>query len=120
MMQAISLTKPWRWNKDQFSMKKILQLIVLLQLAIPVLAEEYKVDGIYPSHWWAGMKNPKLQVMLHGANINENSFSIIYPGVQLTKVHKVENRNYVFLDLLISAAAKPGTIRITMRNENGS
>lgn len=101
-------------------MKKLLFCWLLLQSASLVYANEYKVDGVYPTHWWAGMKNPKLQLMLHGANVSENTFSIRYPGVQLVKVHKVENRNYVFLDLLISAAAKPGTIRIGMRNENGS
>src|SRR5687767_4998645 len=101
-------------------MKKILLCLLLLAFADRVCANEYKVDGVYPAHWWAGMKNPKLQVMLHGANVAENNFSIRYPGVQLVKVHKVENRNYVFLDLLITAAAKPGTINIVMRNENGS
>ena len=93
---------------------------MLLLFSGRCFAEAYKLDGIYPTHWWAGMKNPKLQLMIRGANIAENTFSIRYPGVQLVKVHKVENRNYVFLDLLISAAAKPGTINISFRNEAGS
>ena len=43
---------------------------------------------------------------------NSNGYTINYPGVKLDKVHKVENANYVFLDLNISPSAKPGTIKI--------
>jgi neopullulanase len=95
-------------------------VIVFLFVTLPASADEYKVDGVYPTNWWVGMKNPKLQLILRGANINENNFSISYPGVKLVKVNKVENRNYVFLDLLITPAAKPGTLKIRMSNPNGS
>jgi neopullulanase len=36
-----------------------------------------------------------------------------YPGVKLLKVHKVENPNYLFLDLDISVTAKPGAFNIS-------
>jgi neopullulanase len=101
-------------------MKKALSLLLLLFLAGSLFAQEYKINGIYPTHWWTGMKNPRLQLMLHGANIQENSFSISYPGVQLLKVHKPENKNYVFIDLTIAAATKPGTLNIRVKNPNGS
>lgn len=91
-----------------------------LMVTLSALADEYKVDGVYPSNWWVGMKNPKLQLMVKGANIAENNFSINYPGVKLVKVNKVENRNYVFLDLQVTPAARPGTLQIRMSNPNGS
>ena len=100
-------------------MKKILFFFLLLQTSLAILAQEYKIDGVYPTHWWVGMKNTKLQLMLHGANISENSFSINYPGVKLVKTHKAENRNYVFLDLLVAASARPGNVKIHVKNENG-
>ena len=101
-------------------MKKILFFLFFLAQAWPALADEYKVDGVYPSHWWVGMKNQQLQLMVRGANIQENSFSIAYPGVRLVKLHKPENRNYVFIDLVIGAAAKPGILNIVLRNPNGT
>ncbi len=101
-------------------MKKALSLFLLLFLAGNLIAQEYKINGIYPTHWWTGMKNKNLQLMLHGANIQENSFSISYPGVQLLKVHKPENRNYVFIDLTIAGTTKPGTLNIRIKNPNGS
>jgi glycosidase len=62
------------------------------------------------------MKNPKLQLMIHADNVANNTFSISYPGVSLVKVNKVENKNYVFLDLVISSTAKAGKIKIKYNN----
>ena len=62
------------------------------------------------------MKWNKVQVMVHGNSIGQwaNAISINYPGVRLEKINKVENENYVFLDLSIAANAKPGTIKINV------
>lgn len=70
----------------------------------------------YPTHWWAGMKWNKLQIMVHGKNVAGNFPMIkmgpegvkLATGVRLTKINRVENPNYVFLDLAIDATAKPG------------
>jgi len=67
----------------------------------------------YPSHWWIDMKNPEVQIMLHGKDIaNANAYTINYPGITVKKFHKVENPNYVFIDLLISGNAKAGEATI--------
>jgi glycosidase len=99
-------------------MKKLifLSLIVLLYTSATAQTTDIKA---YPTHWWAGMKNPALQIMLHGKNIGASTFSLSYPGVKLQKVFKAENPNYVFLDLTISAAARPGIIKIVMTSSNG-
>ncbi|HYE55439.1 MAG TPA: glycoside hydrolase family 13 protein [Chitinophagaceae bacterium] len=90
-------------------MKRICCLAGLL-FSISVLA--YDIKGIYPTHWWAGMKNPNLQLMVHGTGVQPVTFTVTYPGVRLAKVTKSENNNYAFLDLVISPAAKPGRIKI--------
>ena len=57
------------------------------------------------------MKNPEVQLLIHGKNIAEHSVTMdAYKGVKLKKVHKVENPNYVFVDLLIDSKTKPGQI----------
>ncbi len=101
-------------------MKKIIILSIFSFFYIAVFADEYKVDRVHPTHWWVGMKNPNLQILLSGANIQENSFTINYPGVRLVRVHKPENRNHVFIDIVISATVKPGIIKIMIRNPNGN
>jgi glycosidase len=69
---------------------------------------------VYPSNWWVGMKNPHLQVMIHGNHIGsaKEFISIHYPGVRLDSVQKIKNPNYLFLHLTISANAKPGKLII--------
>lgn len=103
-------------------MKSCKPLFIALFLFVSsfAFANDYKVDNVYPTHWWAGMKEPRLQLILHGTNIQANSFSLAYPGVRLVKVHKPENKNYVFIDLLISASARPGTMKIVTKNPGGS
>lgn len=71
--------------------------------------------GVYPTHWWIGMKNPKLQLMLHGESIGQfTKFSSTNSAVKIEKVSKAESKNYVFLDLHISVSAKAGVFKINM------
>jgi neopullulanase len=92
-------------------MKKVFFFLLIIFLSVKIFAQD-KIDA-YPTNWWVGMKNPKLQVMLRGDGIgNATGFTLNYPGVVLNKVSKAENKNYVFLDLTISASAKPGVIEI--------
>jgi len=74
-----------------------------------------KID-VYPTNWWVGMKNPKLQLMLHGPDVASSTVSITYPGVTVNRVNKVENKNYLFVDLTIAGSAKAGTARIRLSN----
>ena len=70
----------------------------------------------YPTHWWTGMKWNKLQVMLYGKKVADNFPMVkmgpegvkLATGVRLTKINRVENPDYIFLDLTIDATAKPG------------
>src|ERR1700674_4127333 len=56
---------------------------------------------VYPANWWVGMKNPALQLMIHGKNIGRDTVvHISYPGIRLLKVSRLKNPNYLFLDLV--------------------
>ena len=96
-------------------MKKISFVIFLLTASVFSFAQDtsYKC---YPTHWWTGMKWNKLQIMIHGNKIAGNFPMIkmgpkgmsLATGVNLVKINRVENPNYIFLDLVIDATAKPG------------
>ena len=75
-------------------------------------AQLTSLERIEPMFWFTGMQNPKVQLLVHGINIANTDVQLNYPGVSLEKVNKVENPNYLFLDLLISADAKPGKFPI--------
>ncbi|WP_347158830.1 glycoside hydrolase family 13 protein [Pontibacter chitinilyticus] len=92
---------------------KLILFSCCLFLAAQLLAQKLPaLERVEPMFWWAGMHNPKLQLIVHGDNIASREVSLNYPGVQLQEVHKVENPNYLFLDLTISPAAKAGSFPI--------
>ncbi len=77
-----------------------------------VFAQMPALERVEPMFWWVGMKNPKLQLIVHGNKIADRTVKLGYPGVKLVQVHKVENPNYLFIDLEIYPAAKPGAFTI--------
>jgi glycosidase len=75
----------------------------------PVYPEEK--PAVYPTHWWTGMKNNRIQLLLHGNNVGEEEIRMdFYPGVKLLKIDTVRNPHYLLLTLEIGKLAKPGTI----------
>jgi neopullulanase len=96
-------------------MKKIIAYLLVALIVVTKLHAQQTIE-VYPTNWWVGMKNPKLQVMLYGNGIgNATGFTVSYPGVMLNKITRARNKNYIFLDLTITATAKPGTIAIHLQ-----
>lgn len=89
---------------------------ILLVVFFSCLAAAAQEVHFYPSNWWVGMNNPKLQLMLHGKDIGKGDITLgNYPGVVLEKIHKPENPNYVFIDLVVTSAAKPGKLPVIVK-----
>jgi len=78
-----------------------------------------KIDHLEPMFWWVGMNNPNLQLMVYGEHIGNSKVEISYPGVQLKGVTKVDNDNYLFLNLQISSVTKAGKFNIVFRDASG-
>jgi glycosidase len=90
----------------------VLTIVCCLLLAVGVLAQnEVKV---YPTHWWTGMKEEKLQLLIHAKNIRRGTrvSMKLYPGVKLLETHGFRNRNYLAIDLQISQTARPGKLHL--------
>ncbi len=92
-------------------MSKLILLPVLFSFCSVTAQNEIKV---YPSNWWVGMKNPHLQLMIHEKNIGtigkDDIFLTTYPGVIIESIQKVKNPNYLFINLKIQPATKPGKL----------
>ena len=89
-------------------MKHVLIFFVFLFLGSVSLAQASL--EVYPSHWWVGMKNQHLQLLIHSKNIN-NGYRVFlntYPGVKMLKTKTFQNPNYLAIDLIIDKSAKPG------------
>lgn len=97
---------------DISNMKQYLLLTCCcVLLSMHLSAQIPALERVEPMFWWVGMHNPNLQLIVHGYNISSRKVELNYPGVKLVAVHKVENPNYLFLDLNITSA-KPGTFEI--------
>ena len=96
----------------------LMLLFCLSSLIQPLSAQTPQTPRINPTHWWVGMKNPNLQLMIYGPNAGTLLYSIDHPGVKLVRTVTVENANYAFLDLTIASTAKAGSIRILGKRGN--
>lgn len=94
-------------------MRKSLFLTVFCSLVtLSLSAQIPALERVEPMFWWVGMHNPDLQLIVHGNNIASRNVELSYPGVKLVAVHKVENPNYLFVDLRIISSTSPGTFPI--------
>lgn len=93
-----------------------LSLLITLFTMGSLSAQKYQIDRVEPLHWWVGMDNPELQIMLYGDNIGQLSPKIEYEGVKIKRIQKVENDNYLFIYLNISHNTQPGSFYISLVN----
>lgn len=101
-----------------------LQLAALLLAAALLPAsrsQAQSVEQIEPPSWWAGMKEPRLQLMLQGSQIGSLRPRLHTPhaGVRLLPPERVASPDYLFLNLHIAATAKPGTLQIELLKPDG-
>ncbi len=93
--------------------KKLVLLTLFLSAQTQVLlAQLADIERIEPLNWWVGFKNQSLQLLIRGNQIAGRTVSLNYPGVKLVSVQKVENPNYLFVNLQISSNTKSGTFPI--------
>ena len=75
-------------------------------------AQQVRIDHLEPPFWWTGMQHKTVQLMVHGSDIANTAPELSHPGVRIDKVTRVANKNYLFIDLHIGAAARPGKFDI--------
>ncbi|TAH02390.1 MAG: alpha-amylase [Sphingobacteriales bacterium] len=100
-------------------MKKSVFLFFLSFIVNLTYAQPTALQAVEPMFWWTGMQNPNLQLLVYGKNISKKTVTLNYAGVKLVKVNKVENPNYLFLDVVISATAKAGKFAINFSSPQG-
>jgi neopullulanase len=99
-------------------MKKLFSATIITLLFLSSFAQKSKLERVEPMFWWAGMKSPELQLMVHGENISTCDIKFEYPGVELVSVSKVQNPNYLFIDLKLSENVEPGKFEIEFIKED--
>lgn len=91
-------------------MKKIVALLSFLLGAVTIEAAP-KIDRIEPANWFAGMKNPSLQLMVYGKNIRNAHVTVDYPGARIDSLVRLDSPNYLLVYLNLEGA-RPGEMML--------
>ena len=78
-------------------------------------ARAMEIKKVAPSFWWAGMKNPELQILLYGEDLALSDVSVSGEGIYLKETVRQDNPNYLLLYLDLSEA-KAQTFQILLKN----
>ncbi|QIH35360.1 glycoside hydrolase family 13 protein [Sphingobacterium sp. DR205] len=95
------------------SNRKITTVLVALTVFGWSPLKGQSIQRIEPLNWWVGMENPTLQLVIYGPEIGKTDVQIEDKGIELVKINRVENPNYLFLDVKVAASAKPGWSTLT-------
>lgn len=75
---------------------------------------------VYPPSWWVGMHDTRLQLMVQGAGIGASEPTLDHnPRAKIVKITRGDSPNYLFIDLEIAAAAKPGELTFRFARKSG-
>ncbi len=96
-------------------MKRALLTLALALCLLPSVAQKITIQHLEPANWWTGMKNPDVQLLVHGPGIGAATVTLAYPGVTLKEVAKVESPNYLFITLSIAPDAPAGRVPLVFR-----
>jgi glycosidase len=92
----------------KYLLKTLLFSAIILQSLD--LFSQISFQRVEPPFWWAGMQDSSLQLMVYGKDVAQTDVIANYPGVILKKTTRLENPNYLILNLEISKEAHPGKI----------
>ena len=77
------------------------------------------IERVEPPNWWVEMDTKNLQLLIYGDNISNLEPRINSSSINLNSVERVENNNYLFLNITINQNAKNEIIEINFY-DNGN
>ena len=95
-------------------MNFLLKLLVISSFFIHSCAafSQISFQRVDPPCWWVGMADSSLQLMIYGNDLAESTVIVNYPGIKLKNTTRLENPDYLVLDLEITKEARPGKMTI--------
>lgn len=93
----------------------ILLIVFLFSWGGGQTARAMEIKKVAPSFWWAGMKNPELQILLYGEDLALSDVSVSSEGIYLKETVRQDNPNYLLLYLDLSEA-KAQTFQILLKH----
>lgn len=97
---------------------RFIAFFTLMFASFFAMGGSYQLERVEPPFWWTGMKHSKVQVIMYGENIGGLDVEMNYEGVQLKRIQKTDNPNYLFVYMDITSKARPGKFDILL-TKNG-
>ena len=91
------------------------KLLFFLLASISLHAQDLRIE---PLNWWVGMKNTKLQLLVHGKDLKGSEVISKKPGLKIVKVNQADSPNYLFIDCEVAQNAQAGTYPIELIKGN--
>lgn len=88
-----------------------LKTLALSLLATFAANAAVNIDRVEPTNWYAGMKNPSLQLMVYGKCIKQANVSTDYAGVMVDSVVRLDSPDYLLVYLNLQGV-QPGTMKL--------
>jgi neopullulanase len=91
-------------------------ILFLVLLSLTAVGQPIKLDRVEPPFWWTGFKNQNLQLLVYGKDISKTTVELVSEmkyKPEIVAVHKVENPNYLFIDLKFPGQTEAGFMEIT-------
>ena len=88
-----------------------LKTLALSLLATFAANAAVNIDRVEPTNWYAGMKNPSLQLMVYGKGIKQANVSTDYAGVKVDSVVRLDSPDYLLVYLNLQGV-QPGTMKL--------
>lgn len=70
------------------------------------------LDRIEPPHWWIGLQQNELQLLVNAKDIAETTVAVSDPELEIKRITPGESKNYLFINLIIKEKAKAGTVML--------
>lgn len=95
---------------------KTMKLLIMALVSACAAHAQVKIDRIDPVDWFAGMKNPSLQLMVYGSGIATAEVATDYPGATIDSIVRPDSPDYLFVYLDLRNA-RPGTMTLTFADK---
>ncbi|UJH66249.1 glycoside hydrolase family 13 protein [Allomuricauda sp. SCSIO 65647] len=100
-------------------MKRLPYIILFLLGSAGVQPAFSQIERIEPPNWWVGFKQDTLQLLVKAEGLSDYVPAIKKEGVRLIRASRADSPNYLFLDLIITKDAQPGTFDIEFVPKKG-
>ncbi len=104
-------------------MKKALYISIFSFITLTVIptsfAQDLLIDKIEPPNWWIGMKWNTLQLMIYGKELSDITVESKDKRIEIVEVHKIENSNYAFVDIIVPSDIQEGEYEFIVKNMSG-